>query len=79
VTPFVLVRSEVPETPCMWVGVGPLSWCTTSFLARFGLVMKRYSHIRRQELNRAAAALEPKFLKNGLVITPEDAIGATID
>ena len=41
--------------------------------------MKRYSHIRRQELNRAAAALEPKFLKNGLVITPEDAIGATID
>ena len=31
-------------------------------------VMKRYSHIRREELNRAVAALEPKFLKNVLVI-----------
>jgi hypothetical protein len=31
-------------------------------------VMKRYSHIRRQELNGAAAALEPKFLKSVLVI-----------
>ncbi len=26
--------------------------------------MKRHSYIRRQELNRAAAALEPKFLKD---------------
>ncbi len=34
-------------------------------------VAKRYSHIRRQELNRAAAALEPHFLKNALLITPE--------
>jgi len=41
-------------------------------------VMKRYSHIRRQELNRAAAALEPKFLKNVLVITPEMGDGATV-
>ena len=41
--------------------------------------MKRYSHIRRQELNRAAAALEPKYLKNVLVITPEDTDGATIN
>lgn len=31
-------------------------------------VMKRYSHIRRLELNRAATAMEPKFLKNVLVI-----------
>ena len=41
-------------------------------------VAKRYSHIRRQELNRAAAALEPKFLKNVLVITPKTADGATV-
>jgi len=41
--------------------------------------MKRYSHIRRQELSRAAAALEPKFLKNVLVITPGDADDATIN
>lgn len=41
-------------------------------------VAKRYSHIRRQELNRAAAALEPKFLKNVLVITPEDTDSATL-
>jgi integrase len=41
-------------------------------------VMKRYSQIRRQELNRAAAALEPKFLKNVLVTTPGDADGATV-
>ncbi len=41
-------------------------------------VAKRYSHIRRQELNRAAAALEPKFLKNVLVITPQDVDGATV-
>jgi uncharacterized membrane protein YgcG len=34
---------------------------------------------RRQELNRAAAALEPKFLKNVLVITPETTDGATIN
>jgi hypothetical protein len=40
--------------------------------------MKRYSHIRRQELNRAAAALEPKFLKNLLVVTPEAADGVTV-
>ena len=32
----------------------------------------------RQELNRAAAALEPKFLKNVLVITPEAADGTTV-
>ena len=31
-------------------------------------VIKRYSHIRRQELNRAATLMEPKFLKNVLVI-----------
>jgi len=42
-------------------------------------VMKRYSHIRRQELNRAAAALEPKFLRNVLVMTPEDTDGATVN
>ena len=41
-------------------------------------IMKRYSHIRRQELNRAAAALEPKCLKNVLVIAPEAADGATV-
>jgi integrase len=41
-------------------------------------VMKRYSHIRRQELNRAAAALEPKFLKNVLVIMPETDDGVTV-
>ncbi len=41
-------------------------------------VMKRYSHIRRQELNRAAAALEPKFFKSVLVIALEDADGATV-
>jgi integrase len=41
-------------------------------------VAKRYSHIRRQELNRAAAALEPKFLKNVLLITPEIDEGATV-
>ncbi len=40
--------------------------------------MKRYSHIRRQELNRAAAALEPKFLKNVLVITPDVADGTPV-
>ncbi len=44
-----------------------------------GQVMKRYSHIRRQELNRAAAALEPKFLNNVLVITPGDTDGATVN
>jgi hypothetical protein len=42
-------------------------------------VMKRYSHIRRQELNRAAAALEPKFLKNVLVITPENTDTVTVN
>ena len=42
-------------------------------------VAKRYSHIRRQELNSAAATLEPKFLKNVLVITPENSDAATID
>ena len=41
-------------------------------------VMKRYSHIRRHQLNRAAAALEPKFLKNVLVITPDIADDATV-
>jgi integrase len=41
-------------------------------------VAKRYSHIRRQELNRAAAALEPKFLKNVLVITPENTDRSTV-
>ena len=42
-------------------------------------VIKRYSYIRRQELNHAAAALEPKFLKSVLVITPEDTDGATVN
>ena len=42
-------------------------------------VMKRYSHIRRQEINRAAAALEPKFLRNVLILTPEDSDSATIN
>ncbi len=42
-------------------------------------VAKRYSHIRRQELNRAAAALEPKFLRNILVIAPDDADHATVN
>ncbi len=42
-------------------------------------VAKRYSHIRRQELNRAAAALEPRFLRNVLVITPEDTDTATVN
>ncbi len=42
-------------------------------------VMKRLSHIRRQELNRAAAALAQKFLKNVLVITPKDADGAAVN
>jgi hypothetical protein len=41
-------------------------------------VVKRHSHIRRQELNRAAAALEPKFLKQVLVITPDVADGTTV-
>jgi len=41
-------------------------------------VAKRYSHIRRQELNRAAAALEPKFLKNVLVVAPDTSDGATV-
>jgi integrase len=41
-------------------------------------VAKRYSHIRRQELNRAAAAREPKFLKNVLLITPETDEAATV-
>jgi hypothetical protein len=41
-------------------------------------VAKRYSHIRRQELNRAAAAPEPKLPKNALVITPETSDGTTI-
>lgn len=41
-------------------------------------VAKRYSHIRRQELNRAAAALEPRFLKNVLLITPETDEAATV-
>ncbi len=41
-------------------------------------VARHYSHIRRQELNRAATALEPKFLKNVLVITPESTEGATV-
>jgi len=41
--------------------------------------MKRYSHIRQQELNRAAAALEPRFLKNVPVITPGDADLATVN
>ena len=41
--------------------------------------MKRYSHICRQELNRAAAALGTKFPKQVLVITPEDADGATVN
>jgi len=40
--------------------------------------MKRYSRIHRRELNRAAAALEPKFLKNVLVITPEVADRTTV-
>ncbi len=39
---------------------------------------KRYSHIRRQELNRAAAALEPKFLRNVLLTAPETDEGTTI-
>jgi integrase len=42
-------------------------------------VAKRYSHIRRQELNRAAAALEPKFLKNVLITTPETDGLATVN
>ena len=41
-------------------------------------VAKRYSHISRQELNRAAAALEPKFLNNVLIIMPETDEGATL-
>jgi hypothetical protein len=41
-------------------------------------VAKRYSHIRRQELNRAAEALEPNFLKNVLLISSETDQGATV-
>lgn len=41
-------------------------------------VAKRYSHIRRQELNRAAEALEPSFLKNVLLISSETDQGATV-
>ena len=41
-------------------------------------VAKRYSHIRRQELNRAAAALEPKFLNSVLITMPETDEGATL-
>jgi hypothetical protein len=42
-------------------------------------VAKRYSHIRRQELNRAAATLEPQFLRNVLVITPDDTDTVTVN
>ncbi|MBZ5498849.1 MAG: hypothetical protein LAP85_20830 [Acidobacteriia bacterium] len=42
-------------------------------------VMKRYSRICRQELNRAAAALEPMFFKNVLLIMPGDSDGATVN
>ena len=41
-------------------------------------VAKRYSHIRRQDLNRAAEALEPNLLKNVLFITSETGQGATV-
>ena len=41
-------------------------------------VAKRYSHIRRQALNQAAAALEPAHLKNILLITPESDKDATV-
>jgi hypothetical protein len=41
-------------------------------------VAKCYSHIRRQELNRAAEALEPNLLKNALLITSETDQGATV-
>jgi integrase len=41
-------------------------------------VAKRYSHIRCQELNRAAEALEPNFLKNVLLISSETDQGATV-
>ena len=35
--------------------------------------------MERKKLYRAAAALEPKFLKNVLVITPEDTDVATVN
>jgi hypothetical protein len=41
-------------------------------------VGKKYTHIRRRALNRAAAALEPAHLKNVLLITPEVGDDATI-
>jgi integrase len=41
-------------------------------------VAKKYSHIRRQALNRAAAALEPAHLKNVLTIIPEAGDDATV-
>jgi integrase len=41
-------------------------------------VGRKYTHIRRQALNRAAAALEPAHLKNVLLITPEVGDDATI-
>ncbi len=41
-------------------------------------VAKRYSHIRRLELNRAAAAPEPNSLKNVLIIMPKTDEGATL-
>ena len=41
-------------------------------------VAKRYSHIRRQELNRAAAALEPKIRKKVLVVAPDTSDCATV-
>jgi len=34
-------------------------------------MMKHYSHIRRQALNAAAAALEPTFIKNPAQATIE--------
>ena len=45
---------------------------------RSAQVAKKYSHIRRQALNRAAAALKPAHLKNVLTIIPEVGDDATI-
>ena len=41
-------------------------------------VMKRYSHIRRQELNRCRGGDGAEVLQEGLVITPEVAEGVAV-